>query len=57
MADAAEILGISHRQVARLLARGDLTAVYKHAGIRGPYLLSRTEVEARAGVNGDANDN
>lgn len=54
VADAAEILGVSHRQVARLLAKGELTAIYKHAGIRGAYLLSRSEVEARAGVNQDA---
>ena len=54
VSEAAEILGVSIRHVNRLLSKGQLTAVYKHAGIRGPYLLSRAEVEARAKGGDDA---
>ena len=54
VSEAAEILGVTPRHISRLLTKGELTAVYKFAGIRGAYLLSRSEVLARAEVNRDA---
>jgi len=53
VAEASTLLGLSRRHVLRLIQRGDFSQVYKHEGIRGPYLLDRREVESLAGQRND----
>lgn len=47
-ADAAMRLGVSTRQIARMVANGTLKPVFKANGIRGAYMFNRTEVDALA---------
>lgn len=47
-ADAAKRLGVSTRQVARMVAAGKLSPAFKAPGIRGAYLFDRTAVEELA---------
>ena len=44
--EAAEILGVSVFQVARLVARGDLTAAVQAPGKRGARFFRRADVLA-----------
>jgi len=52
VAEAADILGVTKRHIVRLIDKGYFVSVYKYDGIRGPYLLNRAEVEAKANQNG-----
>lgn len=47
-AEAAEILRADVRTVHRLILRGELVGVKAHGGLRAPYLIARSEVEALA---------
>ena len=51
-ADAAKRLGVSTRQVARMVADGKLTPSFKAPGIRGAYLFDREQIE-RIAAGGD----
>lgn len=42
--EAAELLQVTPRHVVRLIHRGDFQSVYKLPGIRGAFVLNRSEV-------------
>jgi excisionase family DNA binding protein len=44
--EAADILGVSTTTIHRRIGDGTLTPITKVDGLRGPYLLSRADVEA-----------
>jgi len=46
--DVAAVLGVSTREVARRVERGDLEPAAKLPGIRGAYLFHRAPIEALA---------
>lgn len=46
VADVARLLKKDVRTVHRMIERGELEAVKAHEGIRAPYLVSRTSVDA-----------
>lgn len=48
--EAAELLGVSVFQVARLAQRGDLPTAIKAPGKRGARFFHRTDVEALVSV-------
>lgn len=48
VAEAAVLLHCDVRTIHRMIARGELTAVKAHSGLRAPYLIARADVEASA---------
>lgn len=51
VAEAAELLGLDKRTIHRRIASGQYASVYKLPGIRGSYVLDRSEVISEGEVS------